>query len=156
MMMKRASRQAAILGAVAAAALCLATAAMAQEYKAGALTIDHPWARPSIGDSTNSAAYMKITNAGDAPDKLMAVKSDAAGNVMLHESRMENGVMKMVHLPSGIEIPAHGSAELKPLGKHVMLIGLKQPLKDGETLPLMLVFEKQGEVPIKAKVAKAP
>ncbi len=75
---------------------------------------------------------------------------------MLHESRMEDGVMKMVHLPNGVEIPAHGSAELKPLGLHVMLMGLKQPLKAGESLPLTLVFEKQGEVAINAKVEPRP
>ncbi len=153
-MMKRASRLAAVLAV--AAAVGLSTAAIAQDYKAGALSIDHPWARPSIGESKNSAAYMKITNAGDAPDKLIAVKSDAADHVMLHESRMEMGVMKMVHLPGGIAIPAHGSAELKPLGFHVMLMGLKKPLKAGETLPLTLVFEKQGDVPIEAKIGKAP
>ncbi len=133
---------------VALASLC--TAAAADEFKAGAITIDAPWARPSIGETTNSAAYMKLSNSGDTPDKLLAVKSDAAGDAMLHESRMEDGIMKMLHV-DGIEIPAHGSAELKPLGFHVMLMGLKQPLKAGATLPLTLVFEKQGEVKIDAQ-----
>jgi copper(I)-binding protein len=137
--------------------MCAVTAAAnAQQYKAGALTIDHPWARASIGEAKNSAAYMKISNSGDAPDRLTAVKTDAAEHVMLHESRMEGDVMKMVHLPNGVEIPAHGSAELKPLGLHVMLMGLEAPLKDGGTLPLTLVFEKAGEVPVTAKVGKAP
>jgi len=138
-----------------AALSALTTAAIAEEFKSGTITIDHPWARPSIGEATNSAAYMKIENSGDAPDRLLAVKTDAAGNVMLHESRMEMGVMKMVHLPNGVEIPAHGSAELKPLGLHVMLMGLKKPLKAGATLPLTLVFQKAGEVPVKATVGKA-
>ncbi len=144
-----------ILGALCAlaAAAALSTAG-AEEFKAGTLTIDDPWARPSIGDTKNSAAYMKIENSGDAPDRLTAVKTAAAGHVMLHESRMEDGVMKMVHLPNGIEIPAHGSAELKPLGLHVMLMGLKEPLKKGDTLDLTLVFEKAGEVPVKATVGK--
>jgi copper(I)-binding protein len=133
-----------------------AASAVAEDFKAGPLSIDQPWARASIGEATNSAAYMKISNSGDAPDRLVAVKTDAAQTVMLHESRMDGDVMKMVHLADGIEIPAHGAAELKPLGKHVMLIGLKQPLKAGEMLPLTLVFEKQGDVAIKAKVGKAP
>jgi len=138
--------------AVALASDC--TAAVAAEFKAGTITVEQPWVRPSIGSAANSAAYMKLENSGDTPDRLLAVKSDAAVNVMLHESRMEMGVMKMVHLPNGIEIPAHGTAELKPLGLHVMLMGLKQPLKAGETLPLKLVFEKQGEVSIDAKVGQ--
>jgi hypothetical protein len=131
------------------------TATLAEDVKAGTLTIDKPWVRPSIGETKNSAAYMKIENSGDAPDRLLAVKTDAANHAMLHESRMEMGVMKMVHLPNGVEIPAHGSAQLKPLGLHVMLMGLKKPLKDGETLPLTLVFEKAGEVPVAATVGQA-
>lgn len=131
-----------------------ALAASAQDYRAGTLTIDQPWARASIGDTKNTAAYMKLTNRGDAPDKLTAAKTDVAGHTMLHESRMEGGVMKMVHLPNGIEVPAHGSAELKPLGMHVMIMGLKQPLKAGDTFPMTLVFEKQGEVPITVKVGQ--
>jgi hypothetical protein len=137
-----------------ATCVAAAAAAMANDFKAGAITIDDPWARASIGDAPNTAAYMKIENSGDAPDRLVAVKSDKAQHLMLHESRMEGDVMKMVHLDGGIEIPAHGSAELKPLGLHVMVMGLEAPLKDGETLPLTLVFEKQGDVAIEAKVGQ--
>ena len=134
--------------AVCAAALPAAAA----DAQSGPLTVEAAWARPSIGEATNSAAYFRIANSGDAPDRLLAVKSDAAGHVMLHESRMEGTVMKMLPLDGGIEVPAHGSAELKPLGAHVMLVGLRAPLKDGDTLPLTLLFEKQGEVAITAKV----
>jgi len=142
--------------AVAVLTLAGCAAAAAEDFKAGAITIDGPWARPTIGDAKSTAAYMTIENSGDAPDRLLAVKSDAADNLMLHESRMEGDVMKMVHLGDGIEIPAHGAAELKPLGLHVMVMGLKAPLKDGETLPLTLVFEKQGDVPVAVTVGKAP
>jgi copper(I)-binding protein len=142
---------------VALAALCiqgLAATASAGDVKVGSLTIEQPWVRATIGDSTDSAAYMKIENAGDKPDRHVSVKSDGAEDAMLHESRMEEGVMKMVHLPDGIEVPAHGAAELKPLGLHVMLMGLKQPLKDGATLPLTLTFANAGEVKVDAVVAK--
>ncbi len=130
----------------------VAAAPLAAGPQSGPLTIEGAWARPSIGEATNSAAYFRIANSGDAADRLLAVKSDAAADVMLHESRMEGTVMKMLPLDDGIEIPAHGSAELKPLGAHVMLVGLRAPLKDGDALPLTLVFEKQGEVAITAKV----
>jgi hypothetical protein len=141
---------------VALAALAAASAALAGDFKAGPIGIEAPWARPTIGDATSTAAYMKITNGGDTPDRLVAARSDATESTMLHESRLEGDVMRMVHLEDGIEIPAHGVAELKPLGLHVMLTGLKQPLKAGATLPLTLVFEKQGEVAITAEVGKAP
>jgi copper(I)-binding protein len=132
----------------------LVVEASADSTKAGSLTITQPWVRASIGESTDSAAYMKIENAGDQPDRLVSVKTDAAEDAMLHESRMEDGVMKMVHLPDGIEIPAHGAAELKPLGMHVMLMGLKQPLKEGGRLPLTLTFAVAGDVKVDASVAK--
>lgn len=134
------------------ALLASPSAVFAHDYKAGPLTIDHPWARTPIGSVPNTAAYMKLSNSGDTPDRLMAAKSDVAKHVMLHESRMEGDVMKMVHIKGGIPIPANGTTELKPLGLHVMLLGLKQPLKDGEMFPMTLVFEKQGEVPVEVKV----
>jgi hypothetical protein len=142
--------------ALLAFAACSATvgAAVADDFKAGVITIDDPWARATIGDAKSTAAYMKISNGGDAPDRLTAVKTDAADHVMLHESRLEGDVMKMVHLDGGIEIPAHGSTELKPLGLHVMVTGLEASLKNGDTLPLTLVFAKQGEVEIQAKVGQ--
>jgi len=140
---------------LAIAAVAAAAPALAVNFEAGPISIDAPWARPTVGDGNSTAAYMKIENSGDAPDRLTSVKTDAADHVMLHESRMEGDVMKMVHLPDGVEIPARGAAELKPLGLHVMVMGLKTPLKVGETLPLTLVFEKQGEVPITATIGKA-
>ena len=137
-------------------AIVIASLALAQEYQAGPLKIEHVWARPSIGDTTNGSVYMMLSNGGDAADRLLSVKTDAAENVMLHESRMEGNVMKMVPLENGVEVPAHGSAELKPVGMHVMLMGLRQPLKEGDTFPLTLVFEKQGEIPIKVNVTQQP
>jgi copper(I)-binding protein len=136
------------------AGLAVPASAAGDEVKAGPLTITQAWARASIGEATNSAAYMTIANSGDKPDRLVAVKTDGAGETMLHESRMEDGVMKMVHLHDGIEIPAQGKAELKPLGMHVMLMDLKTPLKEGASLPLTLTFATAGEVKVEAKVAK--
>jgi copper(I)-binding protein len=127
-------------------------AAIAREFRAGPITIDDPWARASIGTAGNTAAYMKLENGGAAPDRLLSVTSNVAERVSLHESRDEGGVMKMGPVEGGIEVPAHGAAELKPLGMHVMLSGLNRPLKAGETFPLTLVFEKQGEVPVEVSV----
>jgi len=139
---------------VAAVAALLAGVSVAAEFRAGPITVDQLWARPTIGSAKSTAAYMKISNGGDAPDRLMAVKSGVAGHVMLHESRLVGDVMKMVHVDGGIAVPAHGTAELKPLGLHVMLMGLKEPLKAGDTFPMTLVFENQGEVPVEVTVGK--
>ena len=77
-----------------AIAATIANAAIAQDYQSGPLKIEHPWARPSIGDTTNGSVYMTLSNGGDAADRLIAVKTDAANDVMLHESRMEGNVMR--------------------------------------------------------------
>jgi copper(I)-binding protein len=69
----------------------------------------------------------------------------------LHTHLHENGVMKMRPI-DGIVIPAHGMAELKPGGDHVMLMGLKAPLKMGDHFPLVLVLEKAGKIPVMVKV----
>jgi len=137
-----------------AAATGLLNTAIAHEYNAGTLFIDHPWARPTIGSSKNAAAYMTLSNNGDSADKLLAVKSDAAEHVALHESRMDGEIMRMVAVKEGIEVPPHGTVELKPLGLHVMLIGLRNPLKEGERFPMTLVFAKHGEVEVEVKVEK--
>ncbi|MGI9403624.1 MAG: copper chaperone PCu(A)C [Hyphomicrobium sp.] len=139
-----------------AAVTAVLSAAIAQEYKAGSLMIDRPWARPTIGSSKNSAAYMTLSNNGDSADKLLAVKSDAAEHVALHESRMDGEIMRMVPVKDGIEVPPHGEVELKPLGLHVMLMGLHKPLKEGEKFPMTLVFAKQGDVKVEVKVEKKP
>jgi len=139
-----------------ATAIALSSAAMAHEYKAGSLMIDHPWARPTIGSSKNSAAYMTLSNSGDTTDKLLSVKSNAAEHVALHESRMDGEIMRMVPVKDGIEVPPHGAVELKPLGLHVMLVGLRKSLKEGEKFPMTLVFAKQGGVNVEVKVEKKP
>ncbi|MEE8296853.1 MAG: copper chaperone PCu(A)C, partial [Hyphomicrobium sp.] len=93
--MRNLRRLAATTFAAAAAVICLSPAS-ANEYKAGPIKIDHPWARPTIGSSKNSAAYMTLSNSGASADKLLTVKSDAAEHVALHESRMDGEIMRMV------------------------------------------------------------
>jgi hypothetical protein len=139
-----------------AAVATVSSATIAQEYKAGPLMIDHPWARPTIGSSKNAAAYMTLSNSGDSADTLLAVKSDAAGHVALHESRMDGEIMRMVPVKDGIELPPHGTVELKPLGLHVMLMGLGKPLEEGEKFPMTLVFAKQGDVKVEVEIEKNP
>jgi copper(I)-binding protein len=127
---------------------CVATA-QAAEVKSGSLTIDTPWARASAG--TNSAAFMTIKNDGDTPDRLLTTQSDAAKDVQLHVSVKDGEVMRM-HPIEGIDVPAHGSVELKPGSYHIMLMGLTAPLKAGDAVPVTLGFQKAGEVKVSVPV----
>lgn len=137
--------------ATALAALILAAAAVsADEYTLQDLTIDHPWARASAGPAPNGAAYLTVRNGG-AADRLVAIAGDVAEHVELHSHRMDGTVMQMRSVEA-VDVPAGGSATLQPGGLHIMLIGLKRPLKEGERFPLVLTFEKAGEVTVEVKV----
>lgn len=125
--------------------------AIAHEYEAGGITVAHPWARATPGGATIGAAYLEITAKDGAADTLVAATSPSAGRVEIHTHTMDNGVMKMRKLDK-LAIPAGQSTLLKPSGDHVMLFDLKAPLKEGDLLPITLVFEKAGEVKIDATV----
>jgi copper(I)-binding protein len=112
----------------------------------GMLTVIDVRARPAPLEGGNGAAYLTVLNGLDVPVRLASVAGDAAAAVELHESINDNGVMKMEPHPEGFEIPAGGILELKPGGKHVMLLGLTKPLTVGDTIDLTLNFE--GSDPI--------
>jgi len=131
----------------------LSAAAFAQDAKVGTISIQHAWARATPAAVKNSAAFMLFDNKGGA-DKLLSVSGDIAKEIQIHSMITENGVMKMRELPA-LDIPANAKAELKPGGYHVMLIGLKDGLKEGDKFPLKLKFEKAGEVTVQV-VAEKP
>jgi copper(I)-binding protein len=137
------------------AALSLSpAAALAHEFKAGDLEIEHPWSR-ATGQSRPAVGYLKIRNNGTAPDRLLGASTRIAEHVMLHANVIENGVAKMSPA-EGIEIPAGGELVLAPKGAyHLMIMGLKQPLAEGDTFPVTLIFEHAGKVDVTFVTAAA-
>lgn len=120
---------------------------------AGDVTVTDAWARATIGQLKNSAAYMTLKNVGKADDRLLSAASPAAARVEVHENIIENGIAKMRPVDA-LAVPAGASAELKPGGHHIMIMGLKAPLADGGTLPLTLTFEKAGRIEVQVPVSK--
>ncbi len=112
----------------------------------GKLTVVDVRARPAPLAGGNGAAFLTVLNGLAADVRLTGVTGDAAQAVELHETVNDNGVMKMEPHPEGFAIPAGGVLELKPGGKHVMLVGLTKPLPVGDSLDLTLNFE--GAEPI--------
>jgi copper(I)-binding protein len=100
-----------------------------------------------------SAAYLTITNSGGTADSLLKAESDVADSVELHTMTMQDNVMKMSPVEK-IAIPANGKAELKPGGFHVMLIGLRHDLKEGEVVKITLTFQNSGKIEVEAPVRK--
>jgi periplasmic copper chaperone A len=138
----------------ATVALFAAQAAQAHEYKQGGLTISHPWARPTAEGAPLGAAYFSIANSGPEADTLVSAASPASEKTELHQTSEGNGVMKMRAVEGGIEIKPGATQDLKPGGYHVMLIGLKKRLQEGEMVPLALTFAKAGAIEVEAKVEK--
>jgi hypothetical protein len=128
--------------------LAASPAAFAQAGGTAKIDIEQPWARATPAGAATGAVYMTLANKTGTADRLTAAASDVAGKVQIHEMAVVNGVMKMRELASGLAIPAGGSVTLKPGGYHVMLIGLKNRLVAGQTLPLTLTFAKAGTISI--------
>lgn len=126
---------------------CLALSAWAHDFKAGDLRLDHPYATPTRAGLSTGAVYLRaIKNRGDQADRLLSAHTPVAAAVELHHMALQDGVMRM-RAVSAIELPAktdvrlrHGMSE----GHHLMLIGLKAPLKDGDRFPVTFTFERAG------------
>ncbi|HEY6135169.1 MAG TPA: copper chaperone PCu(A)C [Rubrivivax sp.] len=125
-------------------------------------TVKDPWVRGTVPQQTATGLFVQLSSA--AGGKLVSVVSPVAGMAEIHEMSMDGNVMKMRALPGGLDLPAGKLVELKPGGYHVMLMGLKQPLKDGDTVPVTLVVEgKDGKretlelkAPVRALGSAAP
>jgi hypothetical protein len=121
------------------------------------IEVKDAWARASVmaeaGEmgSMNGAAFFSVANLGESDDKLIGAKSDVAKVVEMHMTEMDGEVMRMRPVES-IVIPATSKVNFEPGGLHIMLIGLTKELKAGETVELILNFEKAGEIVVKAEV----
>jgi copper(I)-binding protein len=133
-------------------ALVVAVAALgsvcAEEFKAGDLTIDHPWSRATPAGAKVAAGYMTIINKGTTADRLVGGSTSAAGRVEIHEMAMKNGVATMRPVAGGLPIAAGETVTLSPGGYHLMFEELKTPLKEGEKFTATLQFEKAGKVDV--------
>ena len=111
-------------------------------------------AAPSLtSQAKTGAVYLSIMNMGQANDELISVSTPVAGSAMLHESKDENGVMKMEMLDK-LEIPAGKTVDILPGHMHIMLMDLKIPLKTGDHVALELGFKNAGKVSVDAIVGK--
>ncbi len=139
------------LAGVVACALITGTT-WAADFAAGPIELNDLWVRASVPGQINGAGYVEINNKSGQADRLVSVQSDAAARVELHTVLTENGVAKMRQVEGGVDVPAHGSARLSPGGFHVMFLQLTAPFKLGATIPVVLKFEKAGEVRVDSAV----
>lgn len=133
----------------------LAMPAFAQDARKGSITAADGWSRATAPRASVGAGYLTIRNAGPLPDRLIAVSSPRAAKVEIHTMSLDDGIMRMRPLANGLEVPAGGETSLAPGGNHIMLIGLKGPLKEGERVPATLRFARAGTITVRFTVGPA-
>jgi hypothetical protein len=128
---------------------------LAHDFRVGSIVIDHPYATPSIpGTQTGAVYFRELLNKGDKADRLLSAQTGVATSVGIHRMQLDGDVMRMREIQS-LDLPARASVPTRhgqSNGYHLMLEGLKAPLKDGERFDLTLKFEKAGERTVKVWV----
>lgn len=134
--------------------LCLtSTLLFTTMVNAETFSVEEPYARATPPHTQNSAAFMHISNNSDKSYKLVAASSDIAERVELHSHSMSEGMMKMRQVDE-IAIDASATIELKPGSFHVMFLGLKSPLVEGQSVKLTLYFNNGDKLDVDAPVKK--
>lgn len=134
--------------------MSMATMAVAHDVKTDAMRIVHPFATPTPPGAANGAAYVDIT-AFSEPVTLVGASSPASGHVELHTMQMDGDMMQMRHVDE-VRIEAGDTYAMRPGGGfHLMLIGLTQPLQEGDQFPLTLIFAEGEEIDVEVWVQSA-
>jgi copper(I)-binding protein len=142
-----------LVAALVAVSALPAAIISAQEYKADSIEVDQPWSTATPRGASVAAGYMTIKNTGTVPDRLTGVSTPVAAKVEVHEMSMENGVMRMRPLASGLEIKPGETVELKPSSSfHLMLMNLKGPIQRGKPFKATLMFANAGPVDVEFHV----
>jgi len=124
-----------------------------QSYKLGALTITAPWTRVTPKGAKVAGGYVRITNTGTEPDRLVGGSFDLSARVEVHEMSVDGGVMRMRELTKGLEIAPGAIVELKPGGFHLMFMDMKGALEAGKPVKGRITFEKAGSIDVEFRVA---
>ncbi|MBE7733384.1 copper chaperone PCu(A)C [Devosia faecipullorum] len=121
----------------------------------GDIAISGAFTRATLPNAPVAGGFLTLTNNGSADDVLVSASSDVAKETQIHEMAMDGNVMKMRQLTDGVVLPAGESVTLKPGGFHIMFMGLKAPLVEGESVEVTLNFAKAGPVAVSLAVGSA-
>lgn len=137
---------------IIAAVMLTAAPTAAREVRHSRLGITNAWSRATAPRAPVGAGFVTIRNNGDRPDRLVAAASPRAAKVEIHTMSVAGGIMRMRPLPDGLSVGPGKEIRLAPGGNHLMLIGLRQPLRQGETVPVTLQFERAGRIEVRLLV----
>ena len=134
----------------------LIAAGLVSTASAAGVHVEDGWARSTVEGMKMGGAFMKIHNDEAKQDFLVGGSSPVADRVEVHTHVNDNGVMRMREVKGGIPLEAKGVTELKPGSYHVMFMGLKKPLKEGEKVPVTLKFKNAKPQTVQLEVKTAP
>ncbi|ATD65179.1 copper chaperone PCu(A)C [Neisseria weixii] len=134
----------------------LIIAGLATSASAAGIQVKDAWARATVEGMHISGAFMTIHNDNAKQDFLIGGSSEVADRVEVHTHINDNGVMRMREVKGGVPLPSKANTELKPGSYHIMFMGLKRALKDGETIPVTLKFKNEKAQTINVPVKTAP
>jgi periplasmic copper chaperone A len=127
--------------------------AIAENQEKLGISLEAAWARATPPTARNGVVYLTIKNGGHQPDQLIKAQASLAARTGLHTHIMANGIARMRPLEA-IDLPIGSTTTLKPGADHIMLFGLKAPLKEGDSFPLTLTFKNSGSKIITVTVRK--
>jgi copper(I)-binding protein len=110
------------------------------------ITVEHAMAPASLPGTSTGVIYLTLHNLGTTPDRLVAAMTPAAAKVEIHSMTMAAGSTMQMRPLTDVAVAVGQSVEFKSGGLHLMLVGLRQPLNAGESIPLVLKFEKAGTI----------
>lgn len=124
----------------------------AHKFEKNGISIKHPWTRATAPGATVGVGYLTIVNNGKEADKLTGGTFEGAGNVEVHEMKMDGDKMMMRQLKDGLEIKPGETVKFAPGGYHLMIVGLKKPIVQGPNIKGSLSFAKAGSIDVTYKV----
>ncbi|MGH6714452.1 MAG: copper chaperone PCu(A)C [Bradyrhizobium sp.] len=125
----------------------------AQTSGQNTILVERPWARATPAGARTGAVYVTLVNNGSSSDSLLNAATPVADQIQFHSASEENGVSRMREMRT-VEVTPGARVAFSPGGLHIMLVGLKQPLKEGQAFPMTLTFEKAGKIDLMVPIAK--
>jgi copper(I)-binding protein len=134
-------------------ALVFSAQAHSQTPSQNTIVVEHPWARATPGGAKTGALYVTLINNGSTGDRLMSATTPVADKVQFHGVSEDNGVSRMREMRT-VEVAPGARVFFNPGSMHIMVVGLKHPLKEGQSFPLTLTFEKAGNADVSVPIAE--
>jgi copper(I)-binding protein len=135
--------------------LLLLSGGFAHSQTAGqnAIAIEHPWSRATPAGAKTGAVYATVINNGSSSDSLVGAATPVGDRVQFHSVIEENGVSRMREMPT-VDVRPGAKVTFTPGGMHIMIVGLKEPLKEEQSFPMTMTFEKAGKIDMMIPVGK--